>query len=613
MLPAYMVPSYFVPLPHIPLTSSEKVDQAALPDPQAMTGAALRLGHPYAPPTNDIEEQLLAIWSDVLENGTIGIFDNFFDLGGHSLKATRAVSRICQSFRVDINLKDFFVAPTIADLALKIRDLQPHDHPGQSTRLAPIQPGSTSNNAPLSPAQMGLWVQQQMAADFVAYNVVGAFLLEGELRVAALERALQILVARHESLRTTFVMVRGEPTQRIAAQGVLTLQEMDFSQMAHGDELAKAYIRQHAIEPFDLKHLPLFQVHVLQLPPGASEPPSPRHVLVVIAHHIICDGWSNMVLARELSTLYHAFCVEQDPLLPPLTLQYRDYVHWQKAYESGIEGERHRQYWSETLSGPLPQLHLPYDFPRPASKQYGGSRVTFQLDEALSEALRHLTQHHQVSLFMLMMSAVKILIYGYTKQKDMIVGTPISGRNHIDLEHQIGFYLNMLAFRDIFHGDERLIDIIYKVKNTVTDAFEHQMYSFYRMVEELHIERDLGRHPVFDVMVIMQNNEPTNLTLHHVRSSMFMDESYTSRFDLDFEFWDEATIHGFIEYDLALFKRESIERMIEDLATICRHLVHHADMMLNQLHVTPANMESQKEQEAFLRSTMDIDESFEGP
>jgi amino acid adenylation domain-containing protein len=617
-LPAYMVPSYFVPLSHIPLTSSEKVDQAALPGPQAVTGSALRAAHPHAPPTDDIEERLLAIWSDVLENGAIGIFDSFFDLGGHSLKATRAVSRICQQFHVEINLKDFFVAPTIAGLALKIRDLQRRDHAadaadhtGQPTRLAAIQPAPTSDRAPLSPAQTGLWVQQQMAADFVAYNVVGAFLLEGDLQVVALKRALQAIVARHESLRTTFAVVRGEPTQRIAAQGGLTLQEIDFSRQAHGDELAKAYIRQHAVEPFDLEHLPLFQVHLLTLPPGALESPSQRHVLCLIAHHIICDGWSNMVLARELSALYNAFCLEKADPLPPLTLQYRDYVHWQKAYESGSEGERHRRYWGETLSGPLPQLHLPYDFPRPVSKQYGGSRVTFQLDEALSEALRHISKQYQVSLFMLMMSAVKILIYSYTKQKDIIVGTPISGRDHIDLENQIGFYLNMIAFRDQFDGHESLLTIINKIKNTVTDAFEHQMYSFYSMVEALHVERDPGRHPVFDVMVIMQNNEPADLTLHNVSSSIFMEESYTSRFDLDFEFWDEAIIHGFIEYDLALFKRESIEHMIEDLATICRHMVHHVDRTLDQLNVTSANAERQTEQADFLRSTMDINEAFE--
>ena len=574
-LPDYMIPAYFVELDSLPLTSSGKVNRKALPAPDS---GSLASRMTYVSARNPIEQTLMNLWEELLGRSLIGIHDNFFAMGGHSLRAIRLVSLIQQQLGAKIKLTQIFTHPTIAELAREVRSLATL-HP---SLLKSIPPTAAAENYALSNAQRRLWVIDQMEEEQIAYNMPAAIRLNGELDKQALELSIQLLFQRHESLRTNFVEGRQVIHPRINFSLKLTdYRGVDF-------ETIQSHIQRHAAFPFDLSRDVLLQLELLQL--GTAE-----HILLFNMHHIISDGWSMGILFKELDALYEACKTGiEEPLsvLTPLAIQYKDYSAWQNELLESEQVLQLREYWRKTLApieGALPILELPTDYPRPAIKTYNGASISTCLSPTILAKLQDLSQSKQATLFMSLMAVVNVLLYRYTGQKDILLGSPITGRNHPDLDEQIGFYVNTLVLRNQIDPTDSFITFLDKVKTNSLVAFENELYPFDKLVEELDLPRDTSRSAVFDVMVVLQNNEAVEFKLGDLDLKFEKRASTTSQFDLSFDFAEnEKGLHLDVEYNTDLFKEDSIQRMVFHLETLVGSVLANPSASIDELNILPA-------------------------
>jgi iturin family lipopeptide synthetase A len=596
-LPAHMVPTQFVRIDRIPRTANGKVDRAALPEPGA---ECLRGAEDYAAPADGPEAELAAIWRAVLSRERVGAHDDFFELGGHSLSATRMVSR-ARALGLDLALKDVFSLPTVAQLARLAGDRRP-------LSLRPIPRLPRAEHYALSHAQRRLWLLHQSRGESLAYNTAGSWLLTGAVDANALRRTLAALVERHESLRTTFLMVQGEPRQRVHERIDIPFPVVDLSGEADPDQAARQAVRREIATPFDLERGPLLRARLLRLP-GSESPP--RAVLVLCAHHVVSDGWSVTVMMREISALYAAFVAGAEPCLPAPSIQYRDYAAWQNALLASPEGDEHRGYWLARLGGDPAPLALPTDFPRPAVLGSAGAVHRFTLDAALTRRLHALALASGASLFMVLVAGVKVVLRHLTGQDDIVVGAPVAGRTRAELDDQVGFYLNLLPLRDRVSGAESFRALLARVRETTTEAFAHQLYPFDHMVEELAPARDWSRHPLFDVMVILQNNERLPLALEGVEATPFPDESTTSKCDLNLELTEvDGVLEAALEYGTDLYRPETAARFAEELRVVLEHFSRDPDAPVGdagRLFMTAAQKD---EQEGFLEWLTSIRREF---
>ena len=416
-LPNYMVPSAFVFLEKLPLTPNGKVDRRALPTPDL---SHIELESEYAAPRSPIEEVLAGMWRDLLKVPQVGIHDNLFDLGGHSLLATQVISRIRDTFHIELPLRTLFETPTVATLAERLESARRTEpEMARLTRQSAPRNGALS----LSFAQQRLWFLDQLEPESTVYNIPSAFHLNGALNVRALEQSLQEIVRRHEVLRTTFSMKAGRPIQLIVPNITLVLPVVDLFQLPEKEREAEArrLAAEEAQRSFDLSKGPLLRASLLKL--GEAE-----HILLLTVHHIASDGWSMAVLFQELSALYKAFSAGQPSPLPELPIQYADYAIWQREWLQGEVLERQLGYWKTQLEGAPPVSELPLDRPRPVAQTYCGARLAVAFSQSLSDKLRALSRQESVTLFMTLLAAFKMLLYRQSGQDDIIVGSPIAGR-----------------------------------------------------------------------------------------------------------------------------------------------------------------------------------------
>lgn len=575
-LPEYMLPSYFIAMEAFPLAAGSKVDRKALPLPDA---SAIHTGTKYEAPRNEAEWKMASIWEAVLDRSPIGVFDNFFSLGGHSLRALKVLALVRQAFGVDVRLSEIFSRPTIAAFA---ELLEPQAHL-QDLLKQPIPRVPEQNNYALSNAQQRLWVLSQLQESTeaaIAYNMPVAIRLKGQLQVAVLEKVLTALCERHEVLRTRFVSIEGEGRQVIdAAPENFVLDCLDVLE----SELA-AHIQAHAAHVFELAREHSFQVQLLRL---AAD----QHVMLLNMHHIISDGWSLNVLVQEMSQLYRAYEEgHADPLgqLPALSIQYKDYANWQNE-RLNQEGEAAslRNYWHQNLQN-LPSWELPMDHPRPAVKTYNGTRLYRKFSAETTQELKALAESNGATLFMTLLALVKVLFYRYTQQSDILIGTPTAGRMHPDLHHQIGFYLNTLVLRNQIDGKASFSTFLQQVKGTTLAAFEHELYPFDRLVEELNIPRDLSRSPLFDVMVILQNNERSDLSLGALEISFEDLELAVSKYDLSITFSEGVDdLDLIVNYNTDLFETSRMERLYTHLEYLMEQALADPNTAINQLDILP--------------------------
>ena len=493
-LPEYMVPSLFVTLETLPLTPNGKVDRKALPAPERELAEA-----EFVAARTEVEEVVCGIWAEVLGVERVGIYDNFFELGGHSLLATQALARVREALRVELPLRSLFEEPTVAGLAARVertrRERVPEDEP-VPVRLS--REGGAA--AEVSFAQQRLWFLDQLEPESGFYNIAGAVRLRGVLDVAALECAVAEVVRRHESLRTRFTAADGRPSQIIELSVSVPLQLVNLCELDEAEQDAKvlSLAREEAQRPFDLSQGPLLRTSLLKLDTA-------DHVLLVTMHHIISDGWSVSVLMREVATLYEAYSKGESSPLPELSIQYADYAAWQRERLRGNVLERELAYWKQQLAGAATVLELPTDHPRPPVQTFRGATQTFQLSEELTGALKTLSRSQSVTLFTTLMAAFNVLLHRYTGQGDILVGTPIANRKHIEIEKLIGYFANTLVLRTKLADNPTFKELLQRVWDATLDASLHQDLPFERLVEELQPDRDLSRTPLFQVMFVFQN------------------------------------------------------------------------------------------------------------
>ncbi|OMP77242.1 non-ribosomal peptide synthetase [[Flexibacter] sp. ATCC 35208] len=567
-VPEYMIPTYFTLLDKFPLTINGKLDRKALPSPVAARAVA---GAVYVAPRTELEVQLAVIWKEVLKLDTVGIYDNFFDLGGHSLKATQVVSRMHQQSGIRLDLRTLFSFPTIAGLAVALE--------GHTKEVFETIPVATAQSSyPLSNAQRRLWMLNEWEEAALAYNMSSAYALEGPLDLAALQQAFTWLVKRHESMRTRFVKVAAMPRQVIIPVADAGVQ---LKYVTAEVQDVKAMVRAHASQRFDLEQGPLISILLIHVT-------DTQHVLALNMHHIVSDGWSMDVLMKELITHY----VTGQPL-PSLRIQYKDYTLWQNSHLTGASNQYHRTYWLQRFNTAVPVLELSLDFTRPPVKTYHGNNMRFNLDAATTNALRQLANASGASTFMALLAVVNTLLYRYTGQEDIVIGSPIAGRHHPDLEDQVGFYVNTLALRTTFSGSATFTELLDRVRKDTLDAYEHQIYPFDSLVEELQLSRDTSRSPLFDVMVVLQNTGDNTSQLPAVKglsiSPYSAGSAGISKVDLSFYFHE--TTDGMsvnIEYNTDLFMPGRIERMFSHFEGLCRAVTANKNVPLQQLDYLPA-------------------------
>ncbi|MBL0743085.1 non-ribosomal peptide synthetase [Chryseolinea lacunae] len=572
VLPDFMHPSYVVCLEEFPLTLNGKIDKKALPKPEDI----LYEKTSYEAPRNGREQTLAAIWSSVLGLKKVGIQNSFFELGGHSLTATKVVSRIFKEIGVEISLKEFFENPTIAELSVLIASKQTSAY--QNIPVLPSQP-----HYALSHAQKLLWVLDQTTVNLVAYHVPLYCLLDANVNKEAFRKAFDTLIARHESLRTTFFVVEGEPRQKIHEHTIFVIEEIDASKLETSEDILIERFADEAFqETFDLLNGPLLRCKLITLP-------SKRYIFLCTLHHIISDGWSIGVLLREILQLYTAYANGQENSLRPLRIHYKDYAAWHNAQLGATDMERHRHYWHQRLSGDLPLINLPIDYARDERKNYTGDKLVLTLEQETCEAIHEFCRQQDVTPFMFFLSVINVLLHSYSGQSDILIGSPISGRNDADLEDQIGTFLNILVHRNTLNKNESFLQFLQSVKTTVLDGYEHQAYPFDVLVEDLHAQRDDGRNPFYDVVVVLNNTGLAggDRELRELEKTLGVKEvgvqNRSSKIDLTFFVETAEGIAITTEYSNLLFAPETIKRMNNDLECLVKTVVRDGHALISDL------------------------------
>jgi len=572
-LPEHMVPAFFTRLDSFPLTPNGKVDRQALPAPGPTHFEMDKAFVGYRTPT---EELLTQMWAQVLGVGRVGIHDNFFDLGGHSLLATQVMSRIREAFQVEMPLRCLFETPTVAGLA---ESLELSRRSGQKLQAPPIQPVPRDRDLPLSFAQQRLWFIDQLNPGNSVYNFPVAVRLKGSLNLRALEQSLNEVVRRHEALRTTFSMVDGQPSQVIAPRLTITLSIVNLREMPEierENEMLRLVIEE-ARRPFDLSQGPLLRTGILQL----SEE---EQVGLLTMHHIVSDGWSTGVLIREMAVLYEALCSGKSSPLPELPIQYADFAYWQREWLQGSVLQTQVDYWKQHLAGSPPLLELPTDHPRPAVQTFRGGQQSLLLPKDVGSALSAFSRREGATLFMTLLAAFKVLLHCYSSQDDLVVGTPIANRNRLEIEDLIGFFVNALVLRTDLSGNPTFRELLRRVREVCFGAYAHQDLPFERLVEELHLDRDLSRNPLFQVMFVLQNASVQTVEMPGLTLNPVVADSGTTHFDLTLHIVDsERGLIATAAYNTDLFDAATISRMLGHFQTLLEAIVTSPERRLSEL------------------------------
>ena len=576
-LPEHMVPSAFVRLDAMPLTPNGKVDRAALPAPELVTQGDA----PFVAPRGPIEEAIAAIFAEVLHVPQVAAHGGFFELGGHSLVATQAIARVRAAFAVDIPLRALFESPTPALLATVVQATLAAD---RGPAPPPIERAPRGGDLPLSFGQERLWFLAQLEPGNPSYVIPTTLRLRGALDVAALARALEALVHRHESLRTTFVARGGKPAQIVHEPAPFELAVADLSALPEGDRLeaARTMAAQEILAPFDLERGPLLRARLVRL---ADD----DHALAITVHHIVSDGWSQAIVHRELSALYAAFASGADARLAALPIQVADYAAWQRAWLSGDVFDEQLAYWRERLATAPRALDLPADRPRPPVPSHRGDRRPFALPADLSRSIEVLAQKEGATLFMTLLAAFEVLLHRTTGQSDLVVGTPIAGRARAETEGLVGFFINNLVLRVEVTPELSFREVLRRVREACLGAYAHQDVPFERLVQELAPERDLSRSPLFQVMFTLQNEPRDAMSLPGLAIERLRADAPTAKIDLSVAMSSGPRgLGGVVEYATDLFDAATIDRTLAHLAVVLEGIAKDPGARVSDLPILPA-------------------------
>lgn len=621
-LPPYMVPAYIFFRETLPLTSNGKIDRKAFPNPEQYkrkkvfeTEARQYLGRLLpdyripeiiaieqlpltvagtpdwqtlqemvwtedaaiaSPPATETEKAMAIIWQQILNVETIGIDDDFFANGGHSLKGMRLLAAIENRFGQRLGLRHLFTAPTIRQLSLKLE----HQEKVVTVQI-PVQP--PKEYYPVSYAQRRMWVMSQLGNHSHAYNICGALQLKGQLNHKAWADAWMQLIERHEILRTGFSLVEGEVMQFVLPKptAAYAIAQLDVSQ--HSNPLDEVHVihRAHEQMVFDLEQPPLLRASMVRTS-------DKEFVFVYVLHHIISDEWSLQLLSSELLQLYAANVNGQSHSIDSLDIQYRDFACWQRDEEQQ-HWKQSRAYWQQKLKSPLAVLELPIDGVRPAVKTYAGATEKM-LMRSMAAQLSGLGKNSGSTLFMMLASAIKIFLQRYCQQDDIVVGTPVAGRTHSQLQNSAGLFLNTLALRTPIKSEDSFYDVIKKVRHTTLEAFDHQDYPFDKLVEELDIKKDLSRSALFDVLVVQHDEAERggqSATIGLLEVKPFGIPPTASKFDLSFHFRKNGDdLEAGLNFNTALFSTQRAKMMLDHFHQLLSGLLNDPSCCIHAINYT---------------------------
>jgi tyrocidine synthetase-3 len=545
-LPDYMIPSYFVQVEKIPMTPNGKVDVKALPAPALGAGNEL---HPLHKPRNEIEEKLTRIWFELLgiEKDKIGIDSNFFELGGHSLSATVMVTKIHRELNVKLSLGEVFTAPTIRGLAGLAKA-------GEEDIYSLIQPVEKREYYPLSSAQLRLFLLSQIKTDITSDNVSGVFSIDGSLEVRYIEDVFHQLINRHEVFRTSFETIDLQPVQRIHRAVSFKIMHIESGNVT-GPLTSREinHMAKNIIRPFDLSKAPLLRVGLVKL---AEQ----KHLIIYDMHHIISDGTSFPILVNEFVSLYGRGG------LPGMRIQYKDFTHWQNNLLKSNVFKKQEEYWLELFSNEIPKLNLPTDYPREALQEFEGDFVNFVLEKDLTERIYEIADEIGATLYMVLLAIYNILLYKYTGQEDIVVGSSAAGRPHADLQNVLGFFVNTLPMRNYPKGEKTFMEFLTEVKSNALKAYENQDYQFDELVRRLGIQRDASRQVLFDThftlhKIYVERNPNPDVKIEDLRFERQSFEDKATQFDIIIHANETAEgVNFIVRYSKKLFKKNTMER-----------------------------------------------------
>jgi amino acid adenylation domain-containing protein len=547
-LPAFMVPNHLEVLDAIPLTPNKKIDRKALEALQLQRNTKAT----YIAPSNTTEKELVAIWSEVLGIETIGIHDNFFDLGGHSLLIGQVINKLYKKLNGTITYSEFAQNPTVHHIAKAL----------QQKEYIAIPKATMLTQYPLTTAQHRIWVLSQLGGGNIAYNMPASMLLKGKLDVAKFNQAFVQLIEKHEILRTRFLSnEESETYQEIVAISDLNFAVTTVDFTSKTQEEINAFLENEQHIPFDLTKAPLLRVHLLKTQEN-------EHIFSFVMHHIIGDGWSVELLTSEIIATYNALLENQAYQTNPLPIQYKDYAVWLQSEAYKNTQKEAETYWLNKFEGEIPVLDVPSFKKRPVVQTYNGNTIHHQYSLEFANKLKAFSKQQEATLFMTLMSGINALLHQYTNQHDIIIGTPIAGRQHPDIEAQLGLFLNTLAIRTAFEKNTNFKSLVQQQKQSLLEAYQYQEYPFDELISQLNLRRDTSRSALFDVMVVLQNQKQvqsissTSQTLSGMQVLPYELERKTSQLDVSFTFIETLTgLELEVEYNTDIYDEILMQRM----------------------------------------------------
>jgi amino acid adenylation domain-containing protein len=582
-LPAYMVPDFYMQLDTMPLTPNGKLARNQLPE--VSEDAAIKKA--YKAPNNATERSLLTIWQKVLGIQEIGILDDFFDLGGHSLKITKLRNEILKDLNASLSFNDLFYKTTIEQQAKLIMNATSED-------VSYILPVLNKDHYPLATAQQRIWVLSQFEGYEAAYNMPGVLNIKGDLDVDALREAFDKLIEHYEILRTRFKQDdEGEIFQQVLSPRENNFKLHHIKSSSHGDNISfKNQLIESAIKyEFKLHEESLLRATLI-------EDNDISFTLVFVIHHIISDGWSIDILTNFLFEQYNTIASGESKSPPELPIHYKDYAVWERENLQSKNYKESKVYWKHQFSGEIPVLELPFKTERFQTKSFEGKTVVQHFPKYLVSEFKRFCSAQDVTLFMGLMAVTKVLLFRYTNQKEIVVGTPVAGREHFQLKDQIGVFINTLALKSNFDGNFSFLEVLRQVKYLLLEAYEHQNYPFDALIEALNIPRDLSRNPLFDVMVTLQNTDEENREINWVEGlqieELTIKEGITAKFDLDFIFNENDTgLTLTLVYNKALFEEVFVQEICIQLSNLMQQAIEHKNMPVSKLDFLGPSMKKQ--------------------
>ncbi|WP_379127439.1 amino acid adenylation domain-containing protein [Paenibacillus sp. sgz500958] len=561
-LPHYMLPSRYYSVERIPLSENGKTDKKAL----LLLDEPDDLDAEFIEPANETEQKLCEIFSDVLQIKRVSTEESFFDVGGHSLKATMLMSRIQKIFGVDIGIDDIFEKQTVKALASAIVEK------GTKSYFA-VTPAKPAAHYPLSSAQKRMYALFCHDPHSTAYNMPEALIIDGDLDRDRLERAVNSLAARHEILRTTFELVNGDPVQVVHEECSLKLDYND-EPPTNTEETIRNFV-----QPFDLESGPLLRI-------GISRMEDRKYLLLIDIHHIAADGASIGIIINELARLYNG------DQLPEITVQYKDFSVWQQQRRNSNDSQMQENYWLKQFQDGIPVLDLPYDHPRPKFKSFEGARIHFTLDAACTSSLKKLAADHGATLFMLLLSVYNLMLSKVSGQEELVVGSPVSGRMQAELEETMGMFVNVVPIKNAVSSQLEFVQFLDQVKKSALGAFENQSFQYEELAHRLGYSRDTSRNPLFDVMFVLQNMPENRYDFRGLHFTHFAFEQTISKFDLTLAGFEggDGVLYFDLEYSNRLFQRETVERFAAYFMHIIQAVIKQPAVRIGSITLLPVDI-----------------------